>query len=376
MKKRRLKKMPIIVLCLSVILIIGIIFLLINKPSSKKEEPKKEEKVPSQNEVVKEDLEKRISLVMVGDILIHESVYKDAYLGDDMYDFNHMFTYIKPMIKDYDLKYMNQESTIGGKNLGITAYPSFNAPDEIGDNLVDLGFNMVSLANNHSLDRGSQALLYSNNYWKSKNVVTAGAYSTQEERDTVVIHEKNGIKYAFLSYTTSSNAYLPNGYYVNYYSDELAKKDIEAASDADIIIVAMHWGTEYTNSETQSQTRIAEYLSSLGVDIIIGTHPHVVQPITYINNTLVIYSLGNFISNQLVLGVNQGTGMMVFVDIVMDKDGNISFENLDYELLLSYSEDSTNFKVIPYSNLTDELLTGYQDYQANYENIVERYMEI
>ena len=378
MKKRKLKKKPIIILVLS-ILVLGIIFILIGNINNNKGDDKKvETKTDDKKEEIKveEKPEKRISLAMVGDVLVHETVYLDADLGNGNYDFSHMFTNIEPMIKDYDLKYMNQESTIGGKNLGISAYPSFNSPDEIGDNLVDIGFNMVSLANNHSLDRGANALLYSNNYWKSKNVITAGAYSSQEERDTVTIYEKNGIKYAFLSYTTSSNAAIPNNYYINYYSDALAKQDIEKAADADVIIVAMHWGTEYTNSETQSQVRIAEYLSSLGVDLIIGTHPHVVEPITYIGDTLVIYSLGNFISNQLVLGVNQGTGMIVFVDIVLDEENNVKFENLDYELLLSYSDNSTNFKVIPYSMLTNNELLNYEDYKANYESVVERYMEI
>ena len=169
------------------------------------------------------------------------------------------------------------------------------------------------------------------------------------------------------------------------YSNERASADVNKAKElgAEVIIVAMHWGTEYTNEETYSQQQIAEYLSNLGVNLIIGAHPHVVEPITYINDTLVIYSLGNFISNQLFLDYDAGTGMYVTVDIVVDDNGKVNFNNLNYELILSYMENNTsaannsrNFKVIPYSKLTDDLLPNYKAIQAELEGYVERYMEI
>lgn len=385
-RKRRLKKGPIIIF----FIIIAILTVIIINPFSSKNKDKKtnnntNNQQQNNNNNVIESKDKRMSIFMVGDVLIHQAVLNDAETSDGSYSFKSMFSYIEPMLKNYDLRYCNQESTIGGRSLGISAYPGFNSPDEIGDTLVDMGFNMVSLANNHSLDKGSQAVSYSNSFWKSKNIIIAGTYDSMTERDTITIHEKNGIKFAFLSYTTISNANVPNNYILNMYSNERASADVNKAKElgAEVIIVAMHWGTEYTNEETYSQQQIAEYLSNLGVNLIIGAHPHVVEPITYINDTLVIYSLGNFISNQLFLDYDAGTGMYATVDIVVDENGKVTFNNLNYELILSYMENNTsaannsrNFKVIPYSKLTDDLLPNYKAIQAELEGYVERYMEI
>ena len=358
------KRNLIVIIIIFIVLTILTLFLLkINNKDQR--EPKKQEL----NKVVeKKEEEKKLSLIAVGDVLIHESVYKDAY-KDGKYDFSHMFTEIESIIKNYDLKFCNQESTIGGSYLGISGYPSFNSPDEIGDEIVRLGFNMISLANNHVMDRGEDAVLYSNSYWKNKDVITSGSYSSIEEMNNINIHEQNGIKYAFLSYTTSLNGYLTKNYLVNMYSDDKVKKDIEKIKDkVDLIIVSMHWGEEYINNPNNEQVRIANYLSSLGVNLVIGHHPHVVQPVAYINDTLVIYSLGNFISNQLVLGINQGIGLMVGMDIKLEEN-KIVFENIYKELILSYSQNSTNFKVIPFSKLNNNLLN-------NYENIEKQYMSI
>ena len=376
--KTRMRKGPVIIL----VIIFAILFTLVIKaPKKDTSKPKiKDNESININEDDKDKTpttkEKRMSIVMVGDVLIHKSVYLDALKDDGTYDFSSMFTYIAPILKNYDLRYCNQESTIGGKNLGISAYPGFNSPDEIGDELVKIGFNMVSLANNHSLDRGVAAVNYSNNYWRSKNIIVEGTYSSKEERDKVEIHEKNGIKFAFLSYTTfSNNTDIPNDYIINIYSAERAKEDVLKAKEqgAEVIIVAMHWGTEYTNEETASQREIANYLSSLGVNLIIGAHPHVVEPITYINDTLVIYSLGNFISNQLFLGENEGTGMMAMVDIVVDKDGKVKFENLKPELSYndcSYPNGYHDYVVYQFSQLDDSILPNYKAIEEEYMQIV------
>lgn len=316
---------------------------------------------------------KEMSIVMVGDVLTHDAVLKDAKKADGTYDFMDMFEYIKPLIKNYDLKYVNQESIIGGNQFPISGYPTFNAPDSIGDNLINVGFNIFGLANNHAFDKGENAILYSNKYWKGKDVIAVGTYSNKEERDNIKVYEKNRIKYAILAYTTSINGNnLPanKDYLVNVYSNEQAKEDIEKVKDkADIIMVAMHWGDEYTNTPTNSEKEIANYLSSLGVDLIIGTHPHVVQPIEYIGNTLVIYSLGNFISNQLVLGINPAIGLLVGVDITIT-NGNKNISVIKKELLYSYSNNSKEFKVIPFSELNDNILSDYKNIESKYMNIV------
>lgn len=366
-KKRKLKKSFKITIAILFIIIIGLT-LIFSLPKKENKKIVKQPVISTKDEDTKQN---KISLFAVGDVLIHESVYKDAIDEDGSYNFSNMFEYIKPILEKYDLKYCNQESTIGGSVLGISGYPLFNSPDEIGDELVDLGFNLISLANNHALDKGSDAVYYSNSYWSSKDVITAGAYSTQEERDNIKVYELNNIKYAFLAYTTLSNNKVPNNYIINMYSDERAKKDIESIKDkVDVIIVSMHWGEEYINEPTISQRTIAQYLSSLGVNVILGSHPHVVQPIEYIDDTLVIYSLGNFISNQLSLNLNYGIGLMVGMDIILENN-EVKIENLNKELILSYAEHSTNFKVIPFSKLNDDLLSNYKSIEEKYLSIVE-----
>ncbi len=361
-KRRKLKGSVYLVLILIVVLSIGVV----NISRGRKNVSINNDDTP----VINQPSLKRMSLVAVGDVLIHESVYKDALNSDGTYNFHKMFTEIEPIIKKYDLKFCNQESTIGGEALGISGYPSFNSPDEIGDEIVNLGFNLISLANNHALDKGVDAIKYSNSYWKTKDVITAGTYSSASERDNIKVYEKNGIKYAFLAYTTISNRTPSNDYILNMYSATKAKKDIESIKDkVDVIIVSMHWGVEDSNTVSESQKQIAEYLSSLGVNIIIGHHPHVVQKVSYVGDTLVIYSLGNFISNQLSIGINNGIGLIYGIDIVV-KDGKVSFENEYKELILSYALNSTNFKVIPFSKLNDNLLNNYKSYEKKYMSIV------
>jgi poly-gamma-glutamate synthesis protein (capsule biosynthesis protein) len=366
MKKRKLKRSVLYISFF--IIIIGIVIIVNNKSDISNNVDNTIN--TDVDKVIEESKEKRMSIIAVGDVLIHESVYKDALNSDGTYNFHKMFIDVEDIIKKYDLKYCNQESTIGGSALGISGYPSFNSPDEIGDEIVNLGFNLISLANNHALDRGVDAIKYSNSYWKAKDVVTAGTYDSMEERDEIRVYEKNGIKYAFLAYTTISNTKVPNGYILNMYSADRAQKDIESVKDkVDVIIVSMHWGVEDTNTPTDSQRQIAEYLSSLGVNLIIGAHPHVVQPVEYIGDTLVIYSLGNFISNQLSIRLNNGIGLMVGMDIVVNED-KVTFDNLYKELILSYASHSTNFKVIPFSKLNNELLPNYKDIEKEYMSIV------
>ena len=300
--------------------VIVIFFFLLTAFFVFKSIPKQEIKEnKSIKKVLKKETKKEMktSLLMVGDALIHSTLYQDAKTNDG-YDFKPMLERIKPIASKYDLEYYNQETILGGEELGLSNYPRFNSPYEVGDAFIDAGFNLVSLATNHTMDKGEQGVLNSLAYWnKKKNVLTAGSYSSFEDRDRKVIKEINGIKYAFFSYTTWTNGLsTPTGkeYLNNVYNEELVKADIERVKEeADVIIVAMHWGTEYSTGISDTQVEIANYLANLGVDIIIGSHPHVVEPIEFIGKTMVIYSLGNFISDQV--GVERLTGLMVNVDI-------------------------------------------------------------
>ena len=369
-----------LVLFIIFILIIGLgVYLFINNDDK---EPQKE--VKKNTEEKKEETKtSKLSLVMVGDALLHSSLYKDGY-KNGVYDFKPQLELIKPIVQNYDLAFYNQESILGGTSVGLSDYPTFNSPQEFGDAMIDAGFNMVSLANNHTLDKGEKAVMSSCEYWKNKDVLTAGSYCSEEEANEIKIKEKNGIKYTLLAYTYGTNGIsVPSGkdYLVNLYSDEKAKADIEKVRDkVDLLIVSMHWGTEYKTEPTEEQKREAEYLSSLGVDIIIGTHPHIIEPITYINNTLVIYSLGNFISAQSTNNdYNTMVELMTSVDVIKEeKNGKVTIklDNLNNELLYNYYKKGsrwTDFKVVPFSEMNSTYNSDYQRLYNKYSEVVRMY---
>lgn len=387
-KKRKVKITGIVLTFLSLLLIgCGIGVQIFNSNNDNKE--KKHTTVKK----VEKNLEKeyKASLVMVGDSLIHWGVYNDAKVNGG-YDFKPMLETIKPIVSKYDLAYYNQETVLGGSSLGVSSYPRFNSPQEVGDAFVDAGFNMVSLATNHTMDKGEAGVLNSVNYWNSKsNVASSGQWSSNEERTNSVskIYEVNHIKYAFISYTIWTNGLeTPVGkeYLNNVYSDEKAKADIESVRDkVDFVIVAMHWGTEYSFKVDKKQEEIANYLSGLGVDLIIGAHPHVVQTVEYINNgrTFVIYSLGNFISDQN--DIDNFTGLMMEVSLKknIDKKGNVKNAVVDPKAELIYTTTkkvrgiNRDFKVVPYPNLNNTLLNNYLSYYDKYKKIVnERYLNL
>lgn len=334
-----------------------------------------------------------ISLIMAGDNLINDKLYNTAKKGDGSYDFRSMYSYIKDIVKNYDLAYYNQETILGGSEIGVSSYPAFNSPYEVGDATIDAGFNLVSLATNHTLDRGEKAIINSLNYWNNKsNVLTSGSYLSNNDRNKINIKEVNNITYTMLNYTYGTNGIkVPEGkeYLVNIWPcnsnnpdndtkyqeyKKTVKEDIERVRDkVDLLIVAMHFGVEYTHVPTNYQIDMAEFLSSLGVDIIIGTHPHVIMPITYINDTLVIYSLGNFLSAQDTNNdYNTTVGLLSSIKITknIDKDNNISIKLSDLNNELIYTTNKDGYKIIPFSN------PDIKDYLNDYERIYNKYANI
>lgn len=394
MKKRRkvrLKKNGKLLFIIILIVCVGIIYFSFSNFSFFKSTDKVEKKDVVKKEV-KKDKDYTAKVFMVGDALIHSAVYEDARQSDGSYDFTPMLSAIKPISSKYDLAYYNQETILGGKDLGYSNYPRFNSPQEVGDAFVDAGFNLVSLATNHTMDKGEQGVLNSVAYWKTKsNVVSSGQWSSEKERNQSIttIHKVNNIKYAFISYTIWTNGLsTPTGkeYLNNLYSEEKAKADIEAVRDkVDFVIVAMHWGTEYSFKVDAKQEEIANYLSSLGVDLIIGAHPHVIQTVEYINNnkTFVVYSLGNFISDQNDVDNFTGLAFEVTLKKHVDVDDKVTNSVVEPKAELVYTTTTKvrgvnhNFKVVPYPNLTDNELKNYLSYYDSYKSIVnERYPEL
>lgn len=406
-KTRVSKKKIIIVLIIFALMLCGIggSIYTINNIRNKKKDNKKVIKVEEEFEPVLEEKEETTSFSMIafGDALIHSGVYADAntYQSDGKgyykYDFHKMFTYVGEAIKGYDLKFYNQETVIGGKNLGLSNYPCFNSPDEIGNDLVDIGFNVVNLASNHTVDKGVTGATYSANFWQSKeDVLAVGSYRSADERNSIEIREVNGITYAMLSYTYGTNGipvysgyeYLVNVWTVEDYNayqnyKNQVKRDVEAVRDkVDILMVSMHWGIEYQLGSTNwYQQDSAKYLADLGVDVIIGTHPHVVQPIEFIGDTLVIYSLGNMISAQAVDTGYPGYrryqklvgGVAAFTVTKTTNGGevtDISISDVKADLVFTYYNYYQNFKIYPFTKLNDSLLYDYRGVYNYYKQFL------
>lgn len=379
MKRRKLKR-SVSIFFILLITLLGVssygyykYYLKDNKQDGKTEtkENEPEEKIKTYN----------LSLAATGDALLHMSVINDGKQSDGTYDFTHQLTHIKKLLKDYDLAYYNQETPFGGDNKGYKGYPMFNSPSSYGDAMLDAGFNMVSLATNHTLDQGSNGVINFYNYWKDKDVMYHGIADSVDSRNQYIIKEKNNITYSMLSYTTSTNGIpVPSGkdYLVNVYDEETVKKDIEYLRDkVDVLIVAMHWGVEYTHTPTDEELEIAEYLASLDVDIVLGAHPHCIQPIDIIDDTIVYYSLGNFISNQGDIVDSKGLkviiGMLGTLDItktVEDDNVTITIDNVGADLLYTYDKNNKNYQVIPFSMMHDNT------YLNNYESVYEEFKNI
>ncbi|HHT87748.1 MAG TPA: hypothetical protein GX002_01870 [Clostridiales bacterium] len=250
----------------------------------------------------------RITLLVVGDNLIHIEVVQSGKQEDGSYSYYHLYDEIKDVIMEADIAVVNQETILGGKELRYSGYPAFNSPTEIGDALVDAGFDVVLHATNHTMDKGPEGVTNTFEFWdKYPDITVLGINRTEEDRSRIPILERNGIKLAMLNYTYGLNGYkVPKNmpYLVNMLDKDRMEADIKKArEEADFVIVFPHWGTEYVYEPTRSQKELVDFFYELGVDLVVGTHPHVLQPVEWITSDsdhkmLVYYSLGNFLSYQ------------------------------------------------------------------------------
>lgn len=329
---------------------------------------------PPKEETPKEENTK-VSFVGVGDNLIHEMIYQQAdkaagTMNDGTYDFTPMYQHVKDDIQQADLAYIDQESILGGDELGISGYPTFNTPAQVAKDVAATGFDLINTANNHCLDTYQEGIDHSSKVWAEQaGIITAGTYTSSEDRNTIRTIERDGITFAFLAYTYGTNGIQPpHDYSVAYFDENQIRKDVEAAKQiSDVIIVSAHWGDENVSAPTAFQRQYAALFADLGVDVVIGEHPHVIQPVEWVkgkdgNQTLVVYSLGNFLSGMLDVD-NVLSGMIRF-DFVKHKDsGNIQVENVQWEPLIThYTGDSSDilntrkdFAVYKLSDYTPEL---------------------
>ena len=308
-----------------------------------------------------------VSIGAIGDILIHSRVYNDA-ATDHGYDFAPMIQHIKHKLLEPDILLANQESLLGGSEIGVSTYPSFNSPQEVGDAFIDAGVDIFSTANNHTLDRGVQAIENAIQYYNQKEIPYVGHFQDKEDQNTLRILEKNGISFAFLSYTYGTNGIpVPEGkeYLVNIIEFDKMKEEVtRAKAAADIVVMSIHWGNEYERYPTDEQKLLAIDLANIGVDVIIGHHPHVLQPFDWIytsdgRKAFVVYSLGNFISGQKDNYKDIGGIATIRVTKTVNKDGSkIELSNPEFHPTYVTSQNDVNYQVVP---LTEASRYGLQE---------------
>lgn len=312
-----------------------------------------------------------VHIVAAGDNLIHSSIYNQAKRRsqDDGYDFDFAYKHIEPLIEGCDIGILNQETIIANDMLEPSDYPRFNSPTQVGDKMISLGFNAFCHANNHILDRGEEGLLYTLDYWDSTNQLVYGAYRNEQELQNIKTKTINGIKFSFLGFTDHTNGlYLPqdsDAVIVDTEETDKMKQLIQKAnSTSDVVIVSVHWGNEYWNEVTDIQKNLARDFTNWGADIILGTHPHAVQTMEYIDNiegkqAFVAYSLGNFIS--AMDKANTMVGLVLDLDVVRNgQSGDISIENVKAKPVIThYGYNYSNIEVYPYYEYNDDLASKH-----------------
>ena len=319
------------------------------------------------------ELFSRVSVVAVGDNLIHDTVYEQAAArSSGGYDFEYAYQNIAHKIESKDVAILNQETIISTDH-NVSSYPTFNSPVEVGEEMLEIGFDVFNIATNHSVDCGEKGLISTINYWKSKNAITTGAYLNEADYQNIPMHEVNGVKIAYVGYTgaeplPTNGISLPSDTDVilmRVEDEERIRQRVMAAKEiADFVVVNAHWGEEYTHEPSEIQKEFARKLGEWGADVIIGTHPHVIQPVEFIDNpdgsrTLVAYSLGNFISAQ-----NRGPrmlgGMLNFDLVKNNTTGETTVENVRFEgTVTHYGYGCSNIRVYPLSEYTEELASKH-----------------
>lgn len=308
-----------------------------------------------------------LHLIMVGDVLLHDKVEESALDESGQYDFSALFANTKDYIESADLALVNQEVIIGGEELRVSGYPNFNAPFAIGDELAQTGFDVICHATNHALDRNAKGILNCLDFWEEEypDMEVLGIH--EKEEDSFYIYEKDGVRIALLNYTYGTNGIaLPSDmpYAVDLLNEEKVLADLEEANaQADFTIVCPHWGTEYRLKPDSMQEKWTQIFLKHGVDLIFGTHPHVIEPIEWVeeeetgNKMLVYYSLGNFVN--WTSGTGEGTanrmiGGMADVTLTQDDAGNVVIDEYDILPLVSHVESG-------YGKVTTYFLSDYSE---------------
>lgn len=330
------------------------------------------------------ETEKKITLMMLGDNLFHPSVVRTGYMEDGTRNYSHLFEPLEEHLAYAEIKMINQETIFGGNEREFTGFPYFNTPTEVGDAIVEAGFNVVLHASNHTADQGISGLLHCAEFWKKyPQVLVTGMFENEnEENQDIGLLEMDGVTFAILNYTYGPN--IPsiessiqghlgmlcdwdettgNIDFTTLHPDVLT--DIQKAEQmADVVIVCPHWGAEYTTTPTSYQEKFALQMTEAGADLIIGTHPHVVQPVEWIesengNRALCYYSLGNYVSGQdRALSMFEA---MAWVTFLVEEDGVsiLEEETGAIPLVCHYETGPKNHQIYFLDDYTEELANSH-----------------
>lgn len=305
-----------------------------------------------------------INLLASGDVVVHGPVIKSGQKSDGSYNYDHLWKHVTKEVKAADLALLSQETILGGKDFGYSGYPAFNGPTEIGDSEVKAGWDVLVKASNHVLDMGADGISAELAFWRTQHPKTAiiGMADSKESYDNIYVYEKEGFRVAFLNYTYDTNGIpIPesNPYATHLFDDDTIRADVaRAKKKADLVVVWAHWGTEYQATPDEFQQHYAQLFNELGVDVVIGSHPHTIGPVDTMTNKsghkmLIFYSLGNFMSNQIE-GTMTSLGGQVKVGLVKDKDG-ARVAHWEFDPVVTQRAEGTDFSVYKLSDYTDEL---------------------
>ena len=310
---------------------------------------------------------RKLILRAVGDHLLHRQVYEAARQPDGSYCFDSHFERVRPLLEAADISVINQETVFVYDRKRVSFFPSFGSPPEVGDAVINAGFTAVTMATNHALDKGYSGIRDSVRFWESsgKPIVYTGIHADQHDAETFRIIEKNGIRTAVLNYTATLN-YHPrppaHRRCVDVMSprskNRIIREISSARKKADVVAVFPHWGSEYLYEPSESQKKWARIFAEAGADLIIGTHPHVLQPVETLETcdgrrVPCFYSLGNFLACQVM----QGTMLGGMADTLIScDDGQVRVEKAEIiPLVIHTDRNYTRFVTIPLAEYNDEL---------------------
>ena len=321
----------------------------------------------------------RASFAAAGDAIVHEGIWMEAQktarnagLGED-YDFSHLFREIADDIAAYDISFINQETLMAGAEYGYSAYPRFNTPRELAYELVETGFDVVNIANNHMMDMLPEGLAATIEFWDTQPVTLIGGYKNTQDYNTARIVNVNGIDIAFLSYCYGTNGLsMPAGYdmIIPYLDETVIRAQTAAAREmADFIVVSVHWGEDSYQPLTEQQKTFAKIFADCGVDVVVGHHPHLIQPVEWIegrdgHRMLCAYSLGNFFS--LMAKAENMVGGLLSLDFVVEGDEK-RLENVQFIPTFFYYKTTFFGQTILYQKDYTEAMAqghGVQNYAA------------